>query len=429
MIANVGPADYNFDETTNTLKYASRAKSIKNKPKINEDPKDAMLREQLEEINRLKKLLAEKQAKMGPGSSSGGIGGATPFGKPKVLIQTQIQTKVVERIETKDTREEKIKELKERAEREKEEKRRKMEKEREEILMKKGEISKKGKELLAELKKKEEEEKQAMKEAESIKKQLKEFEQQIIQGGKELDKAAQKEIELRRINVELEERRHRQQKLEEELRKQEIENITKEEEYNSLADEAQDKSRKLEKLWNKIQQYKSEVRDRQSQFAKEREEMLEAVRELTQKIAAQDLIVDQFIPPVEAKKVCDRLNYDEDQDEFVLDPIAPPSNPTRSHRIKRPIQSEFAKSRQRFDQSTRFRRDNLLTYELSHAPRCTEEYDGEAAEQTLDVSFSEEIIHFSVEDIPDWVEKGSSSQLPAVIFPSHMVEQAANQKR
>jgi hypothetical protein len=45
MIANVGPADYNFDETMNTLRYASRAKNIQNKPRINEDPKDALLRE------------------------------------------------------------------------------------------------------------------------------------------------------------------------------------------------------------------------------------------------------------------------------------------------------------------------------------------------------------------------------------------------
>jgi len=44
MIANIGPCDFNFDETMCTLRYANRAKNIKNKPKINEDPKDAMLR-------------------------------------------------------------------------------------------------------------------------------------------------------------------------------------------------------------------------------------------------------------------------------------------------------------------------------------------------------------------------------------------------
>jgi hypothetical protein len=45
MVANCSPADYNFDETLSTLRYASRAKFIKNKPIINEDPKDALLKE------------------------------------------------------------------------------------------------------------------------------------------------------------------------------------------------------------------------------------------------------------------------------------------------------------------------------------------------------------------------------------------------
>ena len=44
MIAAISPANYNYDETLSTLRYASRAKSIQNKPKINEDPKDALLR-------------------------------------------------------------------------------------------------------------------------------------------------------------------------------------------------------------------------------------------------------------------------------------------------------------------------------------------------------------------------------------------------
>lgn len=44
MIAAISPADYNFDETLTTLRYASRAKSIKNKPRVNMDPKDALLK-------------------------------------------------------------------------------------------------------------------------------------------------------------------------------------------------------------------------------------------------------------------------------------------------------------------------------------------------------------------------------------------------
>ena len=41
-----------------TLRYANRAKNIKNKPRVNEDPKDALLRQYREEIEKLKQLLS-----------------------------------------------------------------------------------------------------------------------------------------------------------------------------------------------------------------------------------------------------------------------------------------------------------------------------------------------------------------------------------
>lgn len=59
MIANVSPADYNFEETLSTLWYADWAKHIQNKPIINEDPKDALLKEYQDEIKRLKDLLEQ----------------------------------------------------------------------------------------------------------------------------------------------------------------------------------------------------------------------------------------------------------------------------------------------------------------------------------------------------------------------------------
>ncbi|KAF7418101.1 hypothetical protein HZH68_000754 [Vespula germanica] len=50
MIACVSPADYNMDETLSTLRYADRARKIKNKPVVNQDPRVA-------EINRLNELV------------------------------------------------------------------------------------------------------------------------------------------------------------------------------------------------------------------------------------------------------------------------------------------------------------------------------------------------------------------------------------
>lgn len=66
MIANCSPADYNFDETLSTLRYASRAKFIKNKPIINEDPKDALLKEYANEIKNLKRLIAKQNGNIDP---------------------------------------------------------------------------------------------------------------------------------------------------------------------------------------------------------------------------------------------------------------------------------------------------------------------------------------------------------------------------
>jgi kinesin family protein 4/21/27 len=43
MVACVSPADSNMEETHNTLKYADRARKIKNKPVVNRDPAAAEL--------------------------------------------------------------------------------------------------------------------------------------------------------------------------------------------------------------------------------------------------------------------------------------------------------------------------------------------------------------------------------------------------
>ena len=44
-----------------TLRYANRAKNIKNKPRINEDPKDAKLRQLQQEIEKLRTLLTQRK--------------------------------------------------------------------------------------------------------------------------------------------------------------------------------------------------------------------------------------------------------------------------------------------------------------------------------------------------------------------------------
>lgn len=57
MIACISPSERDYSETLSTLRYANRAKNIHNKPRVNEDPKDTILRSYQEEITRLRSLL------------------------------------------------------------------------------------------------------------------------------------------------------------------------------------------------------------------------------------------------------------------------------------------------------------------------------------------------------------------------------------
>ncbi|KAK3289430.1 hypothetical protein CYMTET_3141 [Cymbomonas tetramitiformis] len=62
MIACASGADANIEESLNTLKYANRAKNIKNKPVINRDPEQAQLAQMRDEINALQSALLKQKS-------------------------------------------------------------------------------------------------------------------------------------------------------------------------------------------------------------------------------------------------------------------------------------------------------------------------------------------------------------------------------
>merc|ERR1712141_425097 len=64
MMACVSPADSNLEETISTLRYADRARKIKNKPIVNKDPKAA-------ELSRLRSQVQQLQLKLLEGGGGG----------------------------------------------------------------------------------------------------------------------------------------------------------------------------------------------------------------------------------------------------------------------------------------------------------------------------------------------------------------------
>lgn len=66
MIACVSPSDRDFMETLNTLKYANRARNIKNKVQINQDQSSRTISQLRREIAALQLELVEyKQVSLG----------------------------------------------------------------------------------------------------------------------------------------------------------------------------------------------------------------------------------------------------------------------------------------------------------------------------------------------------------------------------
>ncbi|CAM9564836.1 unnamed protein product, partial [Phaeothamnion confervicola] len=79
MVAAVSPADYNYDETVSTLRYAQRAKSIENSVVRNEDINERVVRELKEEIERLRAQLTQgRRTSLGfDGAVGSGPGGSS----------------------------------------------------------------------------------------------------------------------------------------------------------------------------------------------------------------------------------------------------------------------------------------------------------------------------------------------------------------
>eukprot|EP00435_Cladocopium_sp_Y103_P021684 s2547_g5.t1 len=87
MIACVSCADIDFEETLNTLKYAHRARNIKNKPVINHDPRQAQLAAMQDEIESLREQL--QRANGGPMLSM--VGGPLPSNEEVIELSTKLE--------------------------------------------------------------------------------------------------------------------------------------------------------------------------------------------------------------------------------------------------------------------------------------------------------------------------------------------------
>lgn len=96
LVACISPAGEHLDETLNTLRFASRTKRIKNVARVNEDPKDALLRNYRRQISELRERLREQE--LGDASSSPTKGPPVAGSEPQSQQQQQQTKQLMEQL-------------------------------------------------------------------------------------------------------------------------------------------------------------------------------------------------------------------------------------------------------------------------------------------------------------------------------------------
>ena len=270
MFANISPASYNYDETLGTLRYASRAKLIKNAPVVNEDPKDALLRKYEEEIKALKEKLA----------NGGNINEVLEEVEEESDDDSEELEEENKKIVRKYTRKKSVY----------------MGDDPEKIALL-AKISELEKDLIDNVKLEDDEARYG---EEKIKK--KEFVKRI----KEQEEENRKFKEYRERQMkENEEMEKKMKKLQEQ----------KEKEEELLKNDAN-------KLQEKINELNSEIEDLKNEGAKDRSDYLESVKEISRENDLYKKIINVILNENQFKKICEMSRYIEDDNLWKIKPFS-----------------------------------------------------------------------------------------------------------
>ncbi|XP_046824647.1 kinesin-like protein KIF3B [Vespa crabro] len=344
MVANIGPASYNYDETLTTLRYANRAKNIKNKPRINEDPKDALLRQYQEEIGRLKEKLAQRS-----------------------MVQRKKR-------KTKKKREDDLADSESDAEDSKGEDNNKT-----------VEVDKK---LIAEQLRAEKQE------TENLITRIKDLESKMLCGGKNIiDHTNEQQRALEQKAAEIAERKKREVEMQQKLEDEELTMVGVRETYTTLQQEVDVKSRKLRKCFTKLQALKQELDDVTNDFNRDRRDLEQTQHELMKELKLKYLIIENFIPEEEKNKILSRIHFDEEEDCWILknseaSNIETIKRPTSVPGARRPI-SEYARIALAMGRGYRYAGENILNLDLDMPARTTLDYHGPAIAPTIQAVLEE----------------------------------------
>ncbi|XP_017864292.1 PREDICTED: kinesin-like protein Klp68D [Drosophila arizonae] len=396
MIANIGPSNYNYNETLTTLRYAQRAKNIQNQPIKNEDPQDAKLKEYQEEIERLKRLIAPQQQQR---TEKLAAAAKKRVKKPK--------REAVKRESTDSATQEQLQAAEDEGESEQEVSEPESDKENE------AEVAKSSEQL----------ERERVENAKLAAK-LAELESQLVRGGKNLlDTYSERQIELEKKLVEIAERKKREIEIQQQLELQEETTLEIRERNVSLEQEVELKKRKLSKCYAKYLALQQELNDCKHDHNQDLRELEMAQNELVKELKRQLLIIDNFVPIEVKQRLYTQAKYDEEQEEWKFAPL--PMNADGKFSSKRPVShpqrrrpiSEYAlqQAKSNDPSALRFKSENIVSYELDMPCRTTQEYRSPKVSASLQAVLAQAMHTGDDIDIVDTQTNSLRSRLENII--------------
>ncbi|TGZ36834.1 hypothetical protein CRM22_011386 [Opisthorchis felineus] len=378
MVANIGPATYNYDETLNTLRYASRAKNIKNKPKINEDPKDALLREYQSEIERLKSLLKNRSA-----------------GIPRELSDNRRRRSQKQRHTSTrtgpDTGEEPSTDNEvEEIEAYMKEQQDKLSAEKEAILNDHSLVAEEKSRLLGELKAKEVRLQEEQAQTKQLEAKLRAMESKLLRGDQSIvEHTRMQEATLAQQRSQMAEQQRREREIVARMEEAEDSMANLQEGFSSLKQEVEVNTRRLRKLYEKLQEVKQEIFEVQEDNNRERQEHEQIQEELTRQVKRSLLILQNFVPMEDRITLEKRLAFDEDTEQWELKPLIPQAGDQKneteiSGHLDPPVKSalggrrpvcQAARTAASLGTDPRYRAEQLLSLDLDLPSRTTRDYE------------------------------------------------------
>ncbi|CAG9331710.1 unnamed protein product [Blepharisma stoltei] len=294
MIAVVSPADYNYEESLSTLRYASRAKFIKNKPIINEDPKDALLRSYAEEIERLKRLLYEKNP-----NATGSFIEYTRESKTRAESEfddTESRSSLDQSKILKRERDSSLRTV--RSKSRNSDPKKKHSSVTPMLMSNASSFS---------------EEQEVNTERENLEMMVKKLEEQLVVGGEALFNAEQERLNAKREFLKkLKKQREKEKKLAEKNKQHEEELMKKEKNYASLQEEVDALRESNKLLQTKYDAALSEIDDINKEKTREQEEVFNAYRASEREIEFLNQVIMNFVDLNELMKIKMKSQYDED---------------------------------------------------------------------------------------------------------------------